>query len=83
MLPAPQEEQRYGRKFDGLDDLLGTKPKDLDRQKGKDIDRAQGQQQQVNETSRQIVTGELQKQLQPEPERDRDEGEDMFSRGER
>jgi hypothetical protein len=78
-----QEEQRYGRKFDALDDLLGTKPKDLDRQKGKDIDRAQGQQQQVNETSRQIVTGELQKQLQPEHERDRDEDEDMFSRGER
>ncbi|MDR3615382.1 MAG: hypothetical protein P4L53_17620 [Candidatus Obscuribacterales bacterium] len=67
---------------------MGTKPKDLDRQKGKEIDRVQGQQQ-VNETSRQIVTGELQKQLQPEHERDRDEDEDedededMFSRGER
>jgi hypothetical protein len=77
-----QEEQQYGRKFDDLDNILGTKPRGIDRQQGKEIDRAQGQQQ-VNETSRQIVTGELQKQLQPEHERDRDEDEDMFSRGER
>ena len=77
-----QEERQYGRKFDGLDDLLGTKPKEFDRQQGKEIERTQGPQ--LSETAKQIVVGEMQKPMLLEPERDRDDDDEgMFSRGER